>query len=368
MSKNLNPIKRAVGYALIGVVWAVLVALVGAFALLIAVYADLSSPQRSFLTRGTGLEAVARQLYLDYFRPGWQNQVSSVEYDPELVYIPRIGDSPFRGPEFDHIMKFDPTGVRHQPEVAGAHQELIVVTGDSQAMGWGVADDETFSAVLARRHHLRTVNTAVSSYATAREMLRLRRLGLLAKADVLVIQYCNNDIEENHAFVADPEGFIQKKNPRSLWDSLGAYRQSPLSFALVSRLVYQSLREKIKTMGVRALVRELVASPLTTAPTGQVVGMPRPAAEMAADFVAVLDHFPELNGKPIIVVEIDDWGTTTDFIPELQRLAATRPNLMPLAIPFQRTEFRRFDNHLNPAGHEQVAAVVYEAIKPWLKP
>ena len=362
MSKNKNPILRAIGYGAIGAIWAVLLLLLAVIAASAAIYADLRSPQEHFWTRGTGLEAIAREMYLSYFRPGWQNQVSSVEYDPELVYVPRIGSSPFQGPEFNHVMTFDRTGLRHQKEVTTDGNDLIVVTGDSQAMGWGVADDETFSSVLAEHYHLHTVNTAVSSYGTAREMLRLRRMGLLEKASMLIIQYCDNDIEENRAYLADPAGFIQKRNPRTLWESLGGYRQSSVSFPLVSRMVYQSLREKIQQGGVQKLIRQLMASPEVTAPTGELDDTSRPANEMAADFVAVLDHFPELNGKLILVVEIDDWGRTTNFIPELKRLASQRKILIPLSIPFQRVEFRRFDNHMNRAGHEKVAKIIFAGI------
>jgi hypothetical protein len=55
--------------------------------------------------------------------------------------------------------------VRAQPPPVDdlATRELVVVTGDSFAMGWGVNDAETFSAVLQERYHHRTTNAGVSS-------------------------------------------------------------------------------------------------------------------------------------------------------------------------------------------------------------
>ncbi|MFN3682223.1 MAG: SGNH/GDSL hydrolase family protein [Nitrospira sp.] len=107
--------------------------------------------------------------------------------------------------EFSTILTFDEKGFRttrlsddtvHRPT-----KGRIIVLGDSQAMGWGVQDHETFAAVLAQDYGFEVVNLAVSSYGTARELLRLQREFSLQEGDVVVIQYHPNDLGENLAFL-----------------------------------------------------------------------------------------------------------------------------------------------------------------------
>ncbi|MHB8068362.1 MAG: hypothetical protein ACYDIC_10735 [Desulfobaccales bacterium] len=76
----------------------------------------------------------------------------------------------------------------------------IIVVGDSYAMGWGAEQDETFPKVIEAKTGLTVLNCSCSSYGTAREMLLLKK----AKRDrlqYLIIQYCNNDYEENLSFL-----------------------------------------------------------------------------------------------------------------------------------------------------------------------
>ena len=49
----------------------------------------------------------------------------------------------------------------------------IAVLGDSHAMGWGVNDDETFSAVLEKKIDKPVYNLAVSGYGTIREFNKI---------------------------------------------------------------------------------------------------------------------------------------------------------------------------------------------------
>ena len=359
MSKNLNPIKRAVGYALICVVWAILLILLSFFAMVTAIYADLKAPNERFLTKGTALETVTRRLYLDYFRPIWQHQANCISFDEDLIYVPRVGVARFQGPEFDTNITIDPTGLRRQSPPADK-QGLIAVAGDSHALGWGVNDEQTFSAVLARKYHLNTANAAAASYGTARELLRLRKLGLLARASTVVIQYCENDADENHDFVHD-KAFIPKRDVRALWDSLQHFEQIEVTYPVVTKSSYQFIRDALNAGGMSALFKKLFFP--TEGLTGQVIEATRKASVMADDFLNTLDAFPELKGKTVIVFEISGWGQKTDFIPEIQKLAAARANFIALEVPFVRSDFFRLDDHMNSTGHERVAAILFETIK-----
>ena len=80
------------------------------------------------------------------------------------------------------------------------NNRAIVVLGDSHAMGWGVKDDETFSYVLQNLSKQPVYNLAVSSYGTAREVIRLNLSKLIKKTDLIIIQYHENDLRENLEF------------------------------------------------------------------------------------------------------------------------------------------------------------------------
>ncbi len=66
-------------------------------------------------------------------------------------------------------------------------------------MGWGVAQEETFPALVARATGRRVLNAAVSSYGTVREMRLLERIDRRRLA-WLIVQYNANDVGENRLF------------------------------------------------------------------------------------------------------------------------------------------------------------------------
>ena len=75
----------------------------------------------------------------------------------------------------------------------------MIVVGDSYAMGWGVDQDSTFAQLLEQSSGQKVLNTAISSYGTAREIEVLKYLDL-SNLETLIIQYCGNDIVENQQF------------------------------------------------------------------------------------------------------------------------------------------------------------------------
>lgn len=168
---------------------AALLALEGAIAL--ALRAD---PGAS----GPGLwRQVRREYYMRFERHIVQYLPECAEYDPQLAYRLKPGRCRFRNREYDHEIVVNSAGMRDREEALAAPR--IVVTGDSFAMGWGVAQAETVAAVLGELTGEATLNAAEPSYGTAREMLLLRQVDLSA-AHTLVIQYCENDFIENARF------------------------------------------------------------------------------------------------------------------------------------------------------------------------
>jgi hypothetical protein len=131
------------------------------------------------------------------------------QWDPELSYTLRPGTCTFTNPGFSIAYKINRLGVRDDEESLDAPE--VVVLGDSHAMGWGVEDYETFASHLEQMTGLKVLNTGISSYGTARE------LGLLQRVDrsrlrYVLIQYCNNDFEENQTYV-NSGGNLPRRSP-----------------------------------------------------------------------------------------------------------------------------------------------------------
>lgn len=138
--------------------------------------------------------AVQEHIYFTGARNIWGAQPACVSFDEELVYEPRIGSCHFDNPEFSSVQTFSREGRDTGPKPPGVG---IAVVGDSHAMGWGVDDEETFAARLQALTGRPVYNLAVASYGTNRELVRLDRSRLLDRVDTVVIQYCENDLDEN---------------------------------------------------------------------------------------------------------------------------------------------------------------------------
>ncbi len=147
-----------------------------------------------------------RNYYANGGRHIWQEDPACAVADPVLIYKPRNGACAFSNAEFQTTLNFDDLG-RAVPDRpwAAASTNGIAVLGDSQAMGWGVSDGETFANVLQQRTTRPVYNLAVSSYGTERELKRLVVSGVVEKVDTLVIQYSENDLGENQASPTDED-------------------------------------------------------------------------------------------------------------------------------------------------------------------
>src|SRR3989338_1084332 len=66
-------------------------------------------------------------------------------------------------------------------------------------MGWGVQQNEAFPQVIEEMTGTKTLNAGIASYGTVREMMMLDRIDT-SGLKYLIIQYNDNDFEENKAF------------------------------------------------------------------------------------------------------------------------------------------------------------------------
>ena len=129
----------------------------------------------------------------------WQNRKDCVEYDKELVFVPQKKTCNFKNLEFKTNISFNEEG-RFSYHPNKKLKNGIIVLGDSHSMGWGVNDNETFSAILEKKIKRPVYNLAVSGYGTPRELIRLQKSNVIDYADTIVIQYSYNDYGENKSY------------------------------------------------------------------------------------------------------------------------------------------------------------------------
>lgn len=142
------------------------------------------------------LLSIQKRYYFGGDRNVWQYLRDCVEVDQYMIYIPKNGNCKFENIEFETVLSFDSSG-RSNNFPFDPNLKSIAVLGDSHAMGWGVNNNETFSAQLQNLTGRRVYNLAVSSYATERELNYLEKMNVLSEVDTIIIQYCDNDLKAN---------------------------------------------------------------------------------------------------------------------------------------------------------------------------
>jgi hypothetical protein len=143
------------------------------------------------------LSRLVQQIYRHFNRALIQFEPSCAQYDPGLSYTLKPGACTFGNVEFRNEFHINRLGLRDDDGSLEAPE--IIVLGDSQAMGWGVEQDQTLVRVLGRETGSKILDAAVSSYGTVREMMMLDRLDT-SGLRTLVIQYSDNDVVENRTF------------------------------------------------------------------------------------------------------------------------------------------------------------------------
>ena len=266
------------------------------------------------------------------------------EFDPELLYRLRPGGCRFENEEYETTIGVNSLGVR------GTEAELvapeIIVLGDSYSMGWGVDDDQTYAAVLARRTGRRTLNLAIASYGTARQMAMLGRVDR-SRAGTIILQYCTNDLEENRDYVergfrAPPHTAGEHEDWISTYERYRNYYPGKLTFFALWR-VWDGAKRLIRPRADR----------------------PRSAGEDARLVRRIIEHHADRIGDArLVVFGISDPGRKLDGF-EANLRDELRDADLTLDVEVVEVErelgpdsFYDLDPHFNPAGHEATAALL----------
>jgi hypothetical protein len=337
------------------IMWAIVTLPLTAAVVLVSVslitYDILQHPERHQSARRVW-DVIATDLYYLYGANLWQNQKDCVQYDDRLLYKPSSGCR-FVNKEFSTDLTFSEDGRLTDSTLTSASGRPLFFAGDSDTMGWGVNDDETFPALIASRVEVPVLNLGVASYGTVREVMRVRMHPRFQEANCIVYQYSWNDFDENSVFLA--MGALPPPTPEKFEALLGDYGKRKIGIQDVMLQAFDFLVNH--PLATVASIFGWHEFPLEDDdPLNESGGTPREEAEDAKAFLAVLGSFPEMDAKKVFVIG------PPRFISALIREPLPE-NILPLSVDLKDTDWYPLDKHPNKQGHREIAAQVLEQLQ-----
>jgi hypothetical protein len=289
------------------------------------------------------------------------------QYDAQLTYTLRPGTCTFSGTEFSNTYQINSLGLRDDERSLRSPE--IIVIGDSQAMGWGVEQQETFAQIIEARTGVKVLNAAISSYGTAREVMNLKRLKM-DRLHFLVIQYHENDLSENQAFYENNNRL--KITSRSEYQAITNAHEKLIPYFFGKNLKHiWSITTEIGKDEIDRLATA-IAPWLGISHHANAVSRPAsspPELNSAELFLNVLSHSGiNFNGIEVIVFEATNWGENTRFL-DLLKASLSSKDHIPGSLAIKTIDvakllgpqhYYRLDGHLNAAGHRVMADAIIE--------
>ena len=286
------------------------------------------------------INAVQKSIYFKGgYRNIWQNKKECVNFDKQLLYVPKIGTCDFKNIEFDTKLTFDKFSRLNQSYFKSKNKEnnAIAVLGDSLAMGWGVNDDETYSAILEKNLNKKVFNQGVSSYGTIRQVKKFKISGISEKIETVIIHYNLNDLDENQKL--DINKLYKNESSDLIFeaqeiDKKWLFRQWKRSF----RVIFNEIKELLPYNEKGKIKVDLNTH-----------------LQKVED---ILFKNLNLENKRLIILFIQEPNMI--LINELKK--TSKKNIEYLIIKLDKNNFFIIDDHMNKSGHQEVAKRVLDIL------
>jgi hypothetical protein len=189
-------------------------------------------------------ETTVRAVQWTQGRP-WLGDAPFLVRDPELGWRPNGSLSLERtlidasGAWYHARVSTDRDGFRRFPDANGRPRVLFI--GDSFTHAVEVGDDHAYWAVFARRHpDFAVFAIGAGGYGSLQEALLLERVGPRVRPDIVIWQFCDNDLTNNLFEAERQSGRHNNLMRRPYWEGAIVDRDpAPWPFALMDR-VYQA--------------------------------------------------------------------------------------------------------------------------------
>lgn len=294
-------------------------------------------------------------------------------YSPELGYVLRPGSENIHaGLEYSNLYRINSLGVRD--DESSLDNPGLVFLGDSFTMGWGVEQEQTYAALTEKKLGVRTLNAGISSYGTFREMVLFSKIKR-DSCQLVVLQYCENDREENEAR-NEPNAQGQLLTPEKFENTTIFNRINETYYPM--RFSYFFVREKgllkrIWTSPV-AVVREIggaLHAWINGKPFPQ--GAP-PAKKTLAEIKIHTEYFFRSLAKirkfyqgNIVVTHLDGLPIQPEIIEAFEAEAGRTgdPHLffLPVHNLLSAKDYYPIDGHINASGHAKISEALVRVIR-----
>ena len=267
-----------------------------------------------------------RNFYLNAgLRDIWQSHKECIEFDEDLIFIPKETSCEFKNFEYETSLTFDKYGRYSNHPIENGPG--IAVLGDSHAMGWGVNDSETFSAILEAKIDKPVYNLAVSGYGTIRKLIRFEKSGLTNSVDTVIIQYTYNDWGENNNYKKNTLQEAKKK-----FNIIG--NSKPMSFLKKLR---KSFRYSL-TIPIDEITQK-----------DQIMDFDHHKQKLNE----IIKRYPVLNDKRVILFYSNGFNMKFGNFPS--KKSDIIKNLEFADLGLGEKHFFHIDGHLSSYGHKVVA-------------
>lgn len=326
---------------------------------LIALFLALDGLFYAMITHPSSIPMFCRKTFKDYYTSYQRNILqyeTCAEYDTAFFYrLKPYTSFSFRNIEFNNQFSTNHLGMRDDD--SSLNRPKIVFLGDSYTIGWGVNQQQTFASLTGRETGKRTLNTAMSSYGTAREIKWLSKIDTSA-IQYVVIQYCKNDIGENEVY--NEHSTLPISPQRTYQDALVTYTwkrkyfPGKYSITLLYTFMRSTLRHLIKGDSIPYYrSNDPVAS--------------------ADEFIKVLNNIPiNIKKTKILLIDLNDFNelnnkflSSVDSLlhkPTYSRLQ-TSVQTIDLSAVLTSDDFYILDAHLKPSGHAKIAKELSSYVK-----
>ncbi len=295
------------------------------------------------------LTNVPQLLYMDSLR---NLPFKCLEFvSDDYVYRAKPGPCVLQNVEYDTVLTHGADGFRES--MPASHYDVAVI-GDSHAHGVGVRDDQTFAYVLSLEYRYHVKNLAMGSFATRRELEVLGEYG--RDVDYVVLQYCENDANENSASLKLSREALRSQIESGLQDIMATYDAG-------------------KAMGYRKPLHDLGIMLLDGAYSSKAAWRKdldaRNMEQEASDFANVLARYRSvLEGKRLIIVESSGWLANSPrfkatFAAQLEKIGWPRSRVLDSTGIFDDGDSFFLDDHINASGHRKLAAAIASEIAGW---
>jgi hypothetical protein len=283
----------------------------------------------------------------------FQYERNNVAYNDSLLYQMKSEHHfIFSNREFSDSFRTNKAGFRDDD--SSLIQPEILCVGDSYTLGWGNSQLGNLPALVEERTGLKTLNAAMSSYGTARELIQLGRVDF-SKVKYIFWQYCDNDADENKAYLDNK--YTLPILPEKQFDStVEMYQWGRKYFPFRHSLTLCKLYLRKLLFG-RAIPRS------TSVPASEIT--------QAKSFLEIIRKSPiDFSRVKLIVFALRPYPLEKNFVKQLDQVANTSPyreafkgNVVTIdaSTIVKKDDYYILDVHIKLEGNRKIADALIKA-------